>query len=299
MASSLKLKAWILAARPKTLTAAVAPVLLGTALASRSAVLALGPAVAVFVGAVLLQIASNFANDVYDFEKGADTEQRLGPTRAVQAGLLTALQMKRGLYLVLALALAVGSYLVAVGGPVIVAIGLASMLCAVAYTGGPYPLGYHGLGDLFVFSFFGPVAVCGTVFLHLGHVPPLAALYSVPLGLLATNILVVNNLRDHVTDRQAGKRTLVVRFGPGFGRAHYVSFALAAYALSLWPFVSRTAGVWTLLPLATAPPAWLVTRTVLRSEGAALNAGLAASAKVVFLFGAAAALGLWLDGLQP
>lgn len=295
MALGLKLRAWTLAARPKTLTAALAPVLVGTAVASRFTNLAWGPTAAVFLGAILLQIASNFANDVFDFEKGADTAHRLGPVRAVQAGLLTPRQMKVGLGVVVAAALAVGAYLAAVAGPAIVIIGVASILCAIAYTGGPYPLGYHGLGDLFVFVFFGPVAVCGTALVHLGRVPELALLASIPLGLLSTNILIVNNLRDHVTDRGAGKRTLVVRFGPRFARMHYLVNLVAAYAVGVWPCVRGQLGVWGFLPLVTLLPAAKVLKGVWREEGAALNARLAGSAKVVFLYGATAALGLWLD----
>jgi 1,4-dihydroxy-2-naphthoate octaprenyltransferase len=288
--------AWILAARPKTLTAAAAPVLVGSAVAARSARLEFGPLAAVLLGALLLQIASNFANDVFDFEKGADTEARLGPVRAVQAGLLSPRAMKRGLLVALGLALAVGIYLTTVAGPLIVLIGIASMLCAVAYTGGPYPLGYHGLGDLFVFLFFGPVAVCGTTFVHLGHVPELALLYSVPMGLLATNILIVNNLRDYATDRQAGKRTLVVRFGPRFGRLHYLTDLLLAYLLVSWPALAGHAGGASLLPLLSAIPALAVARSVLRAEGSAYNLGLGRTAQILFLFGAMVSLGLWLDG---
>jgi 1,4-dihydroxy-2-naphthoate polyprenyltransferase len=292
----MTVSAWILAARPKTLTAAAAPVLLGTAVASEFAAIRKGPCLAVFLGALFLQIGSNFANDVFDFEKGADTNERLGPVRAVQAGLLTPSAMKKGLWVVLTLALLIGGYLTAIAGPVVLAIGLSSMLCAVAYTGGPYPLGYHGLGDLLVFLFFGPVAVCGTVFVHLGHVPELAVLYSVPLGLLSTNILIVNNLRDQATDRKAGKRTLVVRFGAQFGRWHYLVGLLLAYVLVAWPALRQKAGPWSLLPLFTALPAARIARGVWQAEGATLNPLLARSAQLVFLFGAAAALGLWLDG---
>jgi len=292
----MTLAAWVLAARPKTLTAAAAPVLVGSAVAARYQPLAPGPAAAVLLGALLLQIASNFANDVFDFEKGADTETRLGPVRAVQAGLLSPAQMKAGLGVVLALALGIGAYLTAVAGPVIVAIGLCSMLAAVAYTGGPYPLGYHGLGDLFVFVFFGPVAVCGTTFVHLGSVPSLAVLYSLPLGLLSTNILIVNNLRDHGSDRLAGKRTTVVRFGPTFARASYVLSVLLSFALVAWSSAVGHVGPWPLLTLLALPPAGLVARSVLRREGAALNETLARTAQILFLFGASLALGLWLDG---
>lgn len=297
MAGGLNLGAWTLAARPKTLTAALAPVLLGTALAARFAPLATGPTIAVFLGALLLQIASNFANDVFDFEKGADTAARLGPVRAVQAGLLTPRQMKLGLCVVIAGALAVGAYLAAVAGPSIIVIGLLSLLAAVAYTGGPYPLGYHGLGDLFVFIFFGPVAVCGTVLVHLGRVPELAALYSVPLGLLSTNILVVNNLRDRDGDRLAGKRTLVVRFGARFARGHYLAGLALTYAIAVAVVLLGWIGPWGLLPLLTVLPAARVARAVLETDGAALNASLAGSAKLVFSFGATAALGLFIDRL--
>jgi 1,4-dihydroxy-2-naphthoate polyprenyltransferase len=170
------------------------------------------------------------------------------------------------------------------------------MLAAVAYTGGPYPLGYHGLGDLFVFVFFGPVAVCGTAFVHLGAVPALAVLYSLPLGLLSTNILIVNNLRDHTTDRACGKRTTVVRFGPTVARANYVLDLLLSFGLVVWSCAVGHVGPWPLLVLLTIPPAALVARSVLSSEGAALNRALARTAQVLFLFGATLALGLWLDG---
>ncbi|HEY3252974.1 MAG TPA: 1,4-dihydroxy-2-naphthoate octaprenyltransferase, partial [Polyangiaceae bacterium] len=163
------LGAWLLASRPKTLSAAAAPVLVGTACASARGQVQWGPALAALVGALLLQIGANFANDVFDFEKGADTAERLGPTRAVQAGLLSARSMRRGMLLVFGLALVIGLYLTSVAGPVILLIGCASIASAIAYTGGPYPLGYHGLGDLFVFIFFGLVAVCGTALVEIGR----------------------------------------------------------------------------------------------------------------------------------
>ena len=168
------LASWLLAARPKTLSAASVPVAVGSACAFSLGGLRPAPALAALAGALLLQIGANFANDVYDYEKGADTAERLGPTRAVQAGLITPAAMKRGMYLVFALALLIGAYLTHVAGWPILAIGIVSIVSAVAYTGGPYPLGYNGLGDLFVFVFFGLVAVCGTVFVQLGRVPALA-----------------------------------------------------------------------------------------------------------------------------
>ena len=195
---------WLLAARPATLPAAVVPVAVGTACAAALGGARIGPALAALFGALCLQIAANFANDVFDYEKGADTDDRMGPLRAVQAGLIAPQAMRRGLLVAVLAATASGIYLTAHAGAAVVAIGICSIIAAVAYTGGPYPLGYHGLGDLFVLVFFGFVAVCGTVFVQLGSVPGLAWLCAVPVGALATAILVVNNVRDIATDRRAG-----------------------------------------------------------------------------------------------
>ncbi len=289
------LRAWLLACRPATLTAAAAPVLVGTAVSAHVATIRPLPAVATFVGASLLQIASNFANDVFDYEKGADTEQRLGPTRAVQAGLISARQMKQGLGVVIALALLIGVYLTIVAGWPIVAIGLCSILAAIAYTGGPYPLGYHGLGDLFVMIFFGFVAVCGTVFVHVGTVPPLAIAAAYPLGAVTTNILVVNNLRDRHTDAQAGKRTLAVRFGRKGAEAEYILLYLTSYLTPLLLWVAGWTGPSVLLALVTVPFALGNTRGIRSHEGRGLNAYLVKSAKLVFLFGLSFSVGLLLD----
>ncbi len=179
-------RAWVLASRPATLTAAVVPVMVGTAVSHALGDFNKGPAVAALLGSILIQIATNFANDVFDHEKGADTEERLGPTRAVQAGLLTPRAVRTGMLVTIALAVATGIYLTWSAGWPIVAIGVASILSGLAYTGGPYPLGYHGLGDVFVMAFFGFVAVCGTVFVETGAVPPLAILASIPVGAIAT-----------------------------------------------------------------------------------------------------------------
>src|SRR5450755_3471127 len=236
------LGAWLLASRPKTLSAAAVPVLVGTACASARGAVSWGPALAALVGALLLQIGANFANDVFDYEKGADTAARLGPTRAVQAGLLSARSMRLGMVLVFALALALGLYLTAVAGPVILIIGCASIASAIAYTGGPYPLGYHGLGDVFVFLFFGLVAVCGTAFVELGYVPALAVSCALPVGALATAILVVNNLRDRQTDQLAGKRTLAVRFGRNFALTQYRALIAISYLVPVALTLSRSVG---------------------------------------------------------
>ena len=297
------LGAWLLASRPKTLSAAAVPVLVGTACASARGVVRWGPALAALLGALLLQIGANFANDVFDYEKGADTAERLGPTRAVQAGLISAKSMRRGMLLVFLAALALGLYLTSVAGPVILLIGCASIASAIAYTGGPYPLGYHGLGDVFVFLFFGLVAVCGTVFVELGHVPGLAAWCAFPVGALATAILVVNNLRDRETDLHAGKRTLAVRFGRGFAVAQYRSLIAVSYLVPVALAVLRVTGPEALLPLASLPLALKTERAVAATEGRALNPLLAATAKLLLVFGVLFALGLsargWLPQLGP
>jgi 1,4-dihydroxy-2-naphthoate octaprenyltransferase len=287
-------KAWVLAARPATLTAALAPVLVGSACAFAGHVFRWGPALGATLGALLLQVGANFANDVFDFEKGADTEERLGPTRAVQAGLLTPQAMRTGMYLVFALALLVGVYLTVEAGVAIVVIGLLSIACAMAYTGGPYPLGYHGLGDVFVFLFFGLVAVCGSAYVHAQTIPTLAFWAALPLGSLSTAILVVNNLRDRETDARAGKRTLAVRFGRGGALTEYTLLFACAYAVPPLLFFSHAAGVWVLLPWLTAPIAMATLRAVAREEGRALNPLLVRTARLLFGFGALFALGLAL-----
>ncbi|HEX6276792.1 MAG TPA: 1,4-dihydroxy-2-naphthoate polyprenyltransferase, partial [Polyangiaceae bacterium] len=241
-------RAWVMATRPPTLLAAVVPVAVGTAVAAAEGSARTGPALAALVGALLLQIGANFANDVFDFEKGADTAERLGPVRAVQAGLLSPRSVRRGMFVVFALALLVGAYLTSVAGPAVVVIGLASIAAAVLYTGGPYPLGYHGLGELFVLLFFGFVAVAGTAFVQLGNVPGLAWWAAVPVGALATAILVVNNLRDIATDAPAGKRTLAVRFGERGAVLEYVLCVAAAYAVPALLFLRGHAGPLVLLP---------------------------------------------------
>ena len=288
------LRAWVLAARPKTLSAAVVPVLVGTACVAATGGVRWGPAVAAFTGALLLQIGANFANDVFDFEKGADTEERLGPTRAVQAGLLSARAMRVGMWAVFATALAVGLYLTSVAGPLILAIGVASIISAIAYTGGPYPLGYHGLGDVFVFLFFGLVAVCGTAFVQLGTVPTLAFWAALPIGALATAILVVNNLRDIETDRRAGKRTLAVRFGEAGALFEYGLLLALAYGVPLWLAASAALRPIVVLPLATLPMAISLFMALKRERGRALNPLLARTAKLLLLFGALFSAGIAL-----
>ncbi len=285
-------RAWWLAARPATLWAGAVPVGVGTAVALEAGVFAPRPALAALAGALLIQVGCNLANDTFDFARGADTPDRLGPARATQQGWLTPRQVARGAGVALFLALLVGVYLVAVGGWPILWVGIASLVSALAYTGGPFPLGYHGLGDLFVLVFFGFVAVCGTVWVQ-GLVVPSTALYAaLPVGTLATAILVVNNLRDRHTDAVAGKNTLAVRMGARATRLQYVLLVAVAYGvLPLgWALGDLHRG-W-ILPLLSLPLAWREIRGVLKQDGAALNAHLAGTARLELVFGLLLALGM-------
>ncbi len=284
-------RAWMLAARPKTLPAAVVPVAVGTAVvASLGSVV--WPAALVALGvALFVQIGTNFANDVFDFEKGADTDTRVGPTRAVQAGLLTPGQMRMGMIVAFALTAACGIYLSAIAGWPLLVIGAISIASGIAYTGGPFPLGYHGLGDVFVMIFFGFVAVCGTVYVQLHTLPALAWWAAIPVGALSTAILVVNNVRDRHTDIEAGKRTLPVRFGRRFGEIEYVLLLLVSYLVPIWLWHVGLSPV-VLLPWLSLPLAVRLWRQVHTWEGASLNATLAGTAKLLMLFGGLFALGL-------
>lgn len=287
------LRIWLEAVRPRTLPAAATPVLVGAAIAEANGGLQPVPTLLVLCCALLLQIGANLANDVFDHEKGADTAERVGPRRAVQAGLISARSMKIATAVVLGLALALGVVLVQWGGWPILAIGLCSIAAALAYTGGPYPLAYNGLGDVFVVVFFGFAAVCGTVWLNLGSVPPLAWLASVPVGFLATAILVVNNVRDRHSDARAGKRTLVVRFGRRGARIELWALLLGSYLVPVGlAVVERT--WWFLLPLVTLPAALLLSRAVERLEGSALNPVLGGTAKLLLQFGVLFAIGIVL-----
>lgn len=246
---------WFSALRPRTLPAAVAPVLVGTALAWRAGAFQPAAAALCLGFALLVQIGTNFANDYYDFIQGADTAARVGPRRAVAAGLIAPNVMRGAMWGVFAAAFVCGLGLLPWGGPWLLVVGVTSILCGIAYTGGPWPLGYHGLGDVFVFIFFGLVAVGTTYFVQAGRVSADALIAAVPIGLLAANILVVNNYRDVETDAVAGKRTLVVRFGRGAARWQHGLSLLVALLVPVWFFV-RGGSAFLLLPLLIAPGAW-------------------------------------------
>ncbi len=286
-----------MASRPATLAAAIIPVAVGAACAFALGGLRWGPTLAALWGAIWIQIGTNFANDVFDYEKGADTGERLGPTRAVQAGLLEPGQMRGGMLVAFGLAFASGVYLTWIAGWPIIVIGVASILSGIAYTGGPYPLGYHGLGDVFVLVFFGFVAVCGTAFINLGAVPAIAWWAAVPVGCLATAILVVNNVRDREGDRAAGKGTLVARFGRPVGVGEYM-FLLAASYLIPPLLVLRGAPPWVMLPLITVPRAVLLLNQLVSCEGKDLNPTLVGTAKLMVFYGVLFTVGLALTELR-
>lgn len=288
---------WLSAARPRTLPAAAAPVLVGMAVAAYEGFFNLGPALAALVGALLIQIGTNFANDVFDFQKGADTSDRLGPTRATQAGWVTPQHMLAATALTFGLAVLVGVYLVWVGGWPIVVIGVLSIVCGLAYTGGPFPLGYNGLGDLFVFIFFGLVAVMGTYYVQAGVVSALAVWAAIPIGLLATAIIVVNNLRDVDTDRKAGKRTLAVRFGVDWVRAEYRLLLVTAYMAPVAAWLSGQAPAGALLAWLSLPLAVRLIRAVYTQTGKALNPVLGGTGQLELVYAGLYALGLLVSGL--
>jgi len=286
-------RAWVMAARPPTLPAAVVPVLVGSAAVVRLGFQPLA-FVAALLAAVLIQIGTNFANDYFDFHKGADTAERLGPMRVTQSGLIPPETVRAAMLLVFGLAALVGLYLVFVGGWPILLIGLLSIAAGVLYTGGPYPLAYHGLGDLFVFIFFGLIAVCGTAYLHVGAVPGAAWFAALPVALIVTAIIVVNNLRDIDTDRLADKRTLAVLLGRRATRAEYLVLVAGAYLLLLAGPLLGLAGAGVLLPWLTLPLGISLVRTVFREQGRPLNRALAGTGRLHLLFGLLLAVGLLL-----
>lgn len=291
-ATRASLRTWVAAARLRTLPAAVVPVIVGTAVAYATRSIAWGPALAALGGALAIQIGTNFANDVFDAERGADGPDRIGPLRAVSAGLISAAAMKRAMIAAFGVAMLFGLYLTATVGWPIVAIGIASILAGIAYTGGPWPLGYHGLGDVFVLAFFGFVAVCGTAFVQLDSVPALAIWASLPVGALATAIIVVNNLRDRPTDARAGKRTLAVRLGRRGAIVEYALLLAVAYAVPVG-LAMCSHDPWRALPAVTLPLAVRRLRDLVGAvSGPEFNACLAATAQLLLLHGMLFAIGL-------
>ncbi len=291
-----KFQAWLLAARPKTLPASVAPVALGSALAFSQNSFHAGAACLALLVSFCLQIGVNLANDYFDGLAGLDTDQRLGPVRATASGLIPAKTVKQGMIACFALAIFLSLFLVFRAGWPVVVIGIFSILSALAYSGGPYPLASNGLGDVFSFLFYGPVAVCGTYFVQSLHLPPLVAALSVPTGLLVAAILVVNNYRDIETDKIGGKRTLAVLIGPRASRLQFFILIAASYLLLPVFRLSGVIGSGGMLPLLTLPLAGAVCRSLQRKTGRILNVTLARTALLALLFSLLLAAGIVISG---
>jgi 1,4-dihydroxy-2-naphthoate octaprenyltransferase len=289
------LRLWLLAARPRTLPAAIAPVLVGTALAGSEDIFRVGPFIAALVGSVFIQIGTNLSNDYSDARRGADTEDRLGPVRVTAGGLMPPRRVLVGTYVAFGVAVSAGLYLAAVAGWQLLVVGAASILAGVLYTGGPRPYGYEGLGEVFVFLFFGVVAVTGSYFVQTTVFAWEAVALSIPVGLLACSLLMVNNIRDIDTDRRAGKKTLAVRLGRDRMRTIFSATILLAFILIpvVWLVTGLTA--WmniALLALPLWPP---LARTVReRTDGAALNKALGESARLELVFCVLLSIGLLL-----
>ena len=283
-AATADIALWLSASRPRTLPAAMAPVVIGTAMALGDGGLHWGAAFAALAGALLIQIGTNLANEYFDFKNGADTEARAGPTRLTQAGLVAPEAMWRAALVTFGLAALVGLYLVARGGWPMAVVGVASIMAGILYTGGPFPYGYRGLGDVFVLLFFGPVAVAGTHYVQTLTFSPEAAIAGLAPGLISVAVLAVNNLRDIDTDAAAGKRTLAVRFGERFARSEHTLALAGAALLPLAFWLAGVRGPAMALPLLMLPAAWPVIRTVWSTrDGPVLNAALAGTGRLLIL----------------
>ena len=282
-ASALRL--WIIAARPRTLPAAIAPVLVGTALAGTEDVFRPLAFVCALIGSVFIQIGTNLSNDYSDARRGADTEDRLGPVRVTAGGLMPPKQVLVGTYVAFGIAVGAGAYLIAIAGWQLLVVGAASILAGVLYTGGPRPYGYEGLGELFVFLFFGVVAVVGSYYVQTENLHWTAFALSVPVGLLVSAILVVNNVRDIETDRRAGKRTLAVRIGRERARRLFAAMLVLAFVVPVAVWLAGGLSAWLLLTFAAFPLVPPLVRTVsTRTDGPSLNRALADTGRLVAVF---------------
>jgi 1,4-dihydroxy-2-naphthoate octaprenyltransferase len=276
---------WLMAARPRTLPAAVAPVLVGTALAATGGTFRVLTFLAALIGALFIQVGTNLSNDYSDARRGADTEDRLGPVRVTAGGLVPPRQVLIATYVAFGVAVLAGAYLIATAGWELLLVGAASILAGVLYTGGPRPYGYEGLGEVFVFLFFGVVAVTGSYFAQTEELDWEAFVLAVPVGLLASAILVVNNVRDLETDRRAGKRTLAVRLGRERTRALFVAMLVIAFLSAPLPWVLGSLSPWLFLSWLATPLAVPLIRVVrTRTDGPSLNGALAATGRLQLVF---------------
>ena len=294
MKENSKFHSWLLASRPKTLLASVVPVMVGTALAIN--VDKFNPLVTLvaLVCSLLIQIGTNFTNDLYDFYKGADTVSRKGPVRVLAAGLISVKEMKTGIIIAFLSAFILGLYLVYIGGIIILAIGVLSILAGIAYTAGPYPLAYKGLGDIFVFMFFGLIGTMGTFYLQANELSLPAFLSSIPVGSLITNILVVNNFRDIETDRIAGKNTLAVKLGKTFTQYQFIFLIFVSFIVPLLLFLFFDFKFWIFLPYLTLPVVYKTISMLFTLDGVQLNETLELTAKLSAMYGILFSAGLML-----
>jgi 1,4-dihydroxy-2-naphthoate octaprenyltransferase len=287
-------KLWIVASRPKTLPAAVAPVLVGTAVAVREGVFKPLPAFLALIVSLLIQIGTNFVNDYGDYKKGTDKKDRVGPQRFLTLGIITPAQMKKAIVVTFVAAFVAGLYLVRLGGLPALAVGVLSILAGIAYTAGPFPLAYNGLGDIFVLVFFGFVATAGTYYVQALTVSPLVLWASLPVGLLITNILVVNNYRDADDDKRANKKTLAVIFGKSFARAQYAFSLALAYLTLAYLYFNYDFSCGIFLPILLLPFGIKLTKEIFTLTGSELNFTLAKTAMFAALFSLLFSVGLIL-----
>lgn len=289
-----KFKSWILASRPKTLPAAVSPVLIGSAVAHNAGKFNLIAALLALTCSLLIQIGTNFVNDLYDHLKGSDGNERVGPTRALASGWISIKQMKTAIYLTFGTTFVLGLYLVYLAGWPILVVGILSIASGYAYTAGPYPLAYNGLGDLFVFVFFGVVATVGTYYVQALQLTELVFIASLPAGALITNILVVNNFRDIEEDRNNNKNTLAVILGKRFAQFQYLTLLIIAYSIPIIIYFVYETTLWILLPILSIPVGIILFKSLLEKKGAALNKTLELTAKLSVLFSILFSIGFLL-----
>jgi len=294
MSKESKLNSWLLASRPKTLLAAVVPVMVGSALAISMGKFFLPYSLVSLLCSILIQIGTNFTNDLYDFLKGSDTTKRKGPRRVLASGLITVKEMRFAIILVFGVTFVLGLYLVYSAGLIILWVGILSIFAGIIYTAGPFPLAYNGLGDVFVFLFFGIVGTMGTFYLHTQEISMLALLVSIPVGALITNILVVNNFRDVDEDRVANKNTLAVIMGRAFSKWQFIIMITLSYLTSIILFLKFNYSYWILLPFLTLPIAVLLVKMLNTLKSEELNKTLELSAKFAGLFGLLFSIGLIL-----
>ncbi|MDP2037491.1 MAG: 1,4-dihydroxy-2-naphthoate polyprenyltransferase [Ignavibacteria bacterium] len=287
-----KFDAWILATRPRTLPAALVPVLVGSSIAIHDEMFKPLAAIVALVCAILIQIGTNFVNDLYDFLHGTDKKDRIGPKRVVTSGLISIPEMKLGIVFVFGLSFVLGMYLVHLAGWEILLLGIISILAGIAYTAGPFPLAYNGLGDIASFLFFGLIGTVGTYYVQANEISPFAFWSSIPVGALITNILVVNNYRDREEDQSNGKNTLAVLLGEKFARLQYVFFMIVSYAILFVVYFTYKSSIWVFLPLISLPLSVKLIKMIFTLRGRELNKTLELTAKLSALYGLLFAAGI-------